>query len=51
MARRAAFFIFLMWLFIRFLPSINIFEMKDLLYKMSHEHHADTDHAPEGAHA
>ena len=28
------FFIFMMFLFIRFLPVINIFEVKDLLYKM-----------------
>jgi molybdopterin-containing oxidoreductase family membrane subunit len=28
------FFIFMMWLFIRFMPAINIFEMKDLLYKL-----------------
>ncbi len=28
------FFVFMMWLFIRFLPSINIFEMKDLLLKL-----------------
>jgi len=27
-------FFFLMWLFIRFLPVINMFEMKDLLYKL-----------------
>lgn len=28
-------FFFLMWLFIRFLPVINMFEMKDLLFKQS----------------
>ncbi len=28
------FFFFLMWLFIRFLPVINMFEMKDLLHKL-----------------
>jgi molybdopterin-containing oxidoreductase family membrane subunit len=28
------FFIFLMMLFLRFLPAINIFEMKDLLHKV-----------------
>jgi molybdopterin-containing oxidoreductase family membrane subunit len=28
------FFIMLMFLFIRFMPVINIFEVKDLLYKM-----------------
>jgi hypothetical protein len=30
-------FVFMMWLFIRFLPIINIFEMKDLLYKIQHD--------------
>lgn len=30
-------FLFLMFLFIRFVPMINIFEMKDLLYKLNHE--------------
>lgn len=34
------FFIFLMFLFMRFLPIINIFEMKDLLYKLNHKHSA-----------
>jgi molybdopterin-containing oxidoreductase family membrane subunit len=29
------FFIFMMFLFIRFLPVINIFEIKDLLYKIT----------------
>ncbi len=35
------FFIFMMLLFIRFIPAINIFEMKDLLYKLLHadKHH------------
>ncbi len=28
------FFIFNMWLFVRFVPAINMFEMKDLLYKL-----------------
>jgi len=28
------FFIMMMWLFIRFLPAINVFEVKDLLHKM-----------------
>ena len=32
------FFIFMMWLFIRFVPMINIFEMKDLLHKQQHPH-------------
>ncbi|MFQ3669216.1 MAG: NrfD/PsrC family molybdoenzyme membrane anchor subunit, partial [Fimbriimonadaceae bacterium] len=30
------FFFMMMWLFIRFLPAINIFEMKDLLYRLQH---------------
>lgn len=30
------FFIFLMFLFMRFMPIINIFEMKDLLFKLLH---------------
>jgi hypothetical protein len=43
-------FFFMMWLFIRFLPVINMFEMKDLLFKQKshgkgHGHH-DPD-APE----
>lgn len=42
------FFIFMMFLFVRFLPAINIFEMKDLLHKLSHEKHGDA--AVEGAH-
>jgi molybdopterin-containing oxidoreductase family membrane subunit len=29
------FFTFMMFLFIRFLPVINIFEIKDLLYKIA----------------
>jgi molybdopterin-containing oxidoreductase family membrane subunit len=36
------FFIMLMFLFIRFLPVINIFEMKDLLYKLK----SATAHVP-----
>jgi molybdopterin-containing oxidoreductase family membrane subunit len=28
-------FFFMMWLFIRFLPVINMFEMKDLLFKQN----------------
>jgi Ni/Fe-hydrogenase subunit HybB-like protein len=39
-------FLFFMWLFVRFLPAINIFEMKDLLYKMSHNKHDNHEHAP-----
>lgn len=35
------FFIFLMFLFVRFLPAINIFEMKDLLHKIAHEEPKD----------
>jgi Ni/Fe-hydrogenase subunit HybB-like protein len=31
------FFFFMMWLFIRFLPVINMFEIKDLLHKMKRE--------------
>lgn len=34
------FFFFMMWLFVRFLPAINIFEMKDLLHRQKHEAHA-----------
>jgi len=30
-------FVFMMWLFIRFLPVINMFEMKDLLFKQNLE--------------
>jgi molybdopterin-containing oxidoreductase family membrane subunit len=40
------FFIFLMFLFMRFLPIINIFEMKDLLFKINHKRGS---HAPETA--
>lgn len=36
-------FLFLMFLFIRFLPTINIFEMKELLHQMKHEKHAKAD--------
>jgi molybdopterin-containing oxidoreductase family membrane subunit len=40
------FFIFMMFLFIRFVPMINIFEMKDLLHRQKHEEeHANTEHA------
>jgi molybdopterin-containing oxidoreductase family membrane subunit len=47
-------FLFFMFLFIRFLPIINIFEMKDLLHRMRHKHgtdgdgHASTDHDTNG---
>lgn len=41
------FFTFLMWNFVRFLPSINMFEMKDLLYKLSHQKHAKAHAADE----
>ncbi len=38
-------FLFLMFLFIRFLPLINIFEMKELLHQIEHDKkHAD-EHA------
>ena len=44
------FFFFLMFLFVRFLPSINIFEMKDLLYRLSHQkHHAHSEAEAVGA--
>ncbi len=33
-------FTFLMWLFLRFLPIINIFEVKELFYKMTGRHGA-----------
>ena len=37
------FFLFMMFLFIRFLPMINIFEMKELWHHMSHhdDHHSE----------
>ncbi|MBX3111065.1 MAG: polysulfide reductase NrfD [Fimbriimonadaceae bacterium] len=45
-------FIFLMFLFVRFLPMINIWEMKELQHQMheghGHDHHADPEAA--GAH-
>ena len=31
------FFIFMMFLFIRFLPAINVFEVKDLLHRLHKE--------------
>jgi len=47
------FFVFMMFLFIRFVPMINIFEMKDLLHKQRHEeggdHAAQVDHADTAA--
>ncbi len=39
-------FIFLMFLFVRFLPLINIFEMKELLHQMQHDDHGH-DHEEE----
>jgi len=44
------FFIFLMFLFFRFLPVINIFEMKDLLYKKIGEDHSHAPVAEGGSH-
>jgi molybdopterin-containing oxidoreductase family membrane subunit len=46
------FFMFLMLLFIRFMPIINIFEMKDLLYRMTgHKPQTHVDAvSPEAAH-
>jgi Ni/Fe-hydrogenase subunit HybB-like protein len=41
------FFILLMFLFMRFMPVINIFEMKDLLYKKNHANKHD-DHGTHG---
>ncbi len=40
-------FFFLMWLFIRFMPVINMFEMKDLLHRLNKEaaHSKDTEPA------
>ncbi len=41
------FFVFMMMLFVRFLPLINIFEVKDLLLRINHEdHHAKHDDEP-----
>ncbi len=42
-------FIFLMFLFVRFLPVINIFEMKELLHQKEHE--ANGHEETEGASA
>jgi Ni/Fe-hydrogenase subunit HybB-like protein len=47
-------FAFLMFMFIRFVPMISIFEVKDLLHKMQHAHHAhgnghgEDPHVPAG---
>jgi Ni/Fe-hydrogenase subunit HybB-like protein len=40
------FFLMLMWLFVRFLPAINIFEVKDLLHKMEHDDHTTDEKMP-----
>jgi molybdopterin-containing oxidoreductase family membrane subunit len=40
------FFVFMMWLFVRFVPAINIFEMKDLLYKLKLRQRHDEEHGP-----
>jgi len=37
------FFIFMMFLFVRFMPSITIFEMKDLLYKLGADKKPQSD--------
>lgn len=38
-------FLFLMFLFVRFLPMINMFEMKELLHQREHDHgHSHGDH-------
>ncbi len=34
-------FLFLMFMFIKFVPMINIFEMKDLLHKLAGDHHGN----------
>jgi len=39
------FFIFMMFLFVRFLPAINVFEVKDLLHKMHKERVAKREEA------
>ena len=43
-------FMFLMFGFLRVLPMINVFEMKELWYKMTGHHHAGTS-ADHGAHS
>jgi molybdopterin-containing oxidoreductase family membrane subunit len=42
-------FVFLMFLFIRFLPMINIFEMKELLHERGHASKKDAEPAGETA--
>ena len=39
------FFIFMMFLFIRFLPAINVFEVKDLLHRIYHERRGKREEA------
>jgi len=39
-------FVFLMFLFVRFVPMINIFEMKELLLKIRHAEHDGAAHHP-----
>ncbi len=39
------FFIFMMFLFIRFVPAINVFEIKDLLHKLHREKASKTEEA------
>jgi molybdopterin-containing oxidoreductase family membrane subunit len=43
------FFLFMMFLFIRFLPTINIFEMKELLHHMQHENDHGEGHGGDKA--
>ena len=43
-------FFFMMWLFIRFLPVINMFEMKDLLFKQKSHHHGSEEKEMEAVH-
>jgi hypothetical protein len=40
-------FFFMMWLFIRFLPVINMFEMKDLLFKQNQGKNESADEQKE----
>ncbi len=40
------FFTFLLFLFIKFLPMINIFEVRDLLHRI---HHMDKGHGKDGS--
>ncbi|MBL8064572.1 MAG: polysulfide reductase NrfD [Chthonomonadaceae bacterium] len=44
------FFIFMMFLFIRYLPMINIFEMKELWHHMSHHDHKEHETVGGGKH-